>query len=138
MYLELKSKIPVVAARTAVGRERLQAAQDAVGLSNERLARLIPVSTKTWERWKKAGEIPTQWLPQVARALRLELVEAPAVPAVVELRPTAAEPLLARVAETVADLAEGQQELLAEVATLGEKLDELLARRRAPRARRTS
>lgn len=74
IYLELRSRIPVVAARTAVGTARIQAAQDAVGLSNEAVARLIPVSEKTWRRWKEAGEIPTAALPAVARALRLELI----------------------------------------------------------------
>ena len=78
MYLELMSRIPVVAARTHVGSARLQEAQDAVGLSNESVARLIPVSEKTWRRWKDAGEIPTASLPAVARALRLELKQVPA------------------------------------------------------------
>lgn len=73
MYLELVSRIPVVAARTQVGTQRLQEAQDAVGLSNEAVARLIPCSEKTWRRWKEAGEVPTASLPAVARALRLRL-----------------------------------------------------------------
>jgi outer membrane murein-binding lipoprotein Lpp len=73
MYLELKSRIPVVAARTHIGTARIQEAQDARGLSNERIARLIPVSEKTWRRWKEAGEIPTAALPAVALALGLEL-----------------------------------------------------------------
>ena len=73
MYLELKSRIPVVAARTHIGTDRLQTLQDAKGLSNERIARLIPVSEKTWRRWKEAGEIPTAALPAVAPILGLEI-----------------------------------------------------------------
>jgi hypothetical protein len=75
LYLELRSRIPVVASRTEIGRDRLEAAQSATGLSNERIARLIPVSEKTWRRWKEAGTVPTYALPRVAEALRLELVE---------------------------------------------------------------
>lgn len=56
-----------------VGVDRLQEAQEATGLSNERLAREIPVSAKTWERWKKRGEIPADSIPAVARALNLEI-----------------------------------------------------------------
>lgn len=75
IYLELRSRIAVVAEQTVLGTQRIQDAQSAVGLSNEAVARKIPVSEKTWRRWKKAGEIPTASLPAVARALRLELHE---------------------------------------------------------------
>jgi transcriptional regulator with XRE-family HTH domain len=73
LYLELKSRIPLVAARTYIGTDRLQELQDAKGLSNERLARLVPVSEKTWRRWKEAGEIPTYALPALAPILGLEI-----------------------------------------------------------------
>lgn len=73
LYLELRSRIPVVAAKTHVGSARLQESQDAKGLSNERIARLVPVSEKTWRRWKAAGEIPTAALPAVAKVLGLEI-----------------------------------------------------------------
>lgn len=75
MFLELRSRIPVVAAQTHIGTARLQEAQKTVGLSNESVARKIPVSEKTWRRWKEAGEVPTSSLPAVAKALRLELRE---------------------------------------------------------------
>lgn len=75
MYLTLTSRIPVVAQQTHLGRQRLQDAQDAVGLSNESIARKVPVSEKTWRRWKEKGEVPTASLPAVAKALRLELRE---------------------------------------------------------------
>lgn len=75
LYIELRSRIPVVAQQTHLGRQRLQDAQDSVGLSNEAIARKVPVSEKTWRRWKERGEIPTSSLPAVAKALRLELRE---------------------------------------------------------------
>lgn len=75
LYLELRSRIAVVAAKTHVGSARLQEAQNAVGLSNEAIARRVPVSEKTWRRWKKEGTIPTAFLPTVASVLRLELRE---------------------------------------------------------------
>jgi hypothetical protein len=75
LYLELRSRIPIVAQQTHLGEARLQDAQNAVGLSNEGVARAVPVSEKTWRRWKKLGAIPTASLPAVARALRLDLKE---------------------------------------------------------------
>lgn len=75
LYLELRTRIPVVAEQTQLGTQRIQDAQKRVGLSNEAIARLIPVSEKTWRRWKKQGSIPTPALPAAARALRLELHE---------------------------------------------------------------
>jgi hypothetical protein len=80
IYLELRSRIPVVAAKTHVGTARIQEAQDAVGLSNEAIARSIPISEKTWRRWKEAGQIPTAVLPAVARVLGLELRQAEVPP----------------------------------------------------------
>jgi transcriptional regulator with XRE-family HTH domain len=91
MYLELKSRIPVVAARTHIGTARLQELQDARGLSNERLARLIPVSEKTWRRWKESGEIPTYALQAVAPVLGLDLRGA--TTETLELEPTVPEVL---------------------------------------------
>lgn len=75
IYVELRSRIAVVAAKTRLGTARIQEAQDAVGLSNEAVARRIPVSERTWRRWKESGEIPTASLPAAAAALRLELRE---------------------------------------------------------------
>ena len=75
LYLELRSRIPVVAAKTHVGSARIEEAQKRVGLSNEAIARRIPVSEKTWRRWRQSGEIPTASLPAVAAALHLELRE---------------------------------------------------------------
>lgn len=63
----------MVAQQTHLGKQRIQDAQESAGLSNEAIARKVPVSEKTWRRWKERGEIPTSALPAVAKALRLEL-----------------------------------------------------------------
>lgn len=75
LYLELRSRIPVVADQTQIGEQRIQELQDRTGLSNEAVARVVHVSEKTWRRWKKQGSIPTASLPAVARALGFELHE---------------------------------------------------------------
>lgn len=75
MYVELRSRIPIVAEQTQLGEQRIQDAQTRAGLSNEAVARVVHVSEKTWRRWKKQGSIPTASLPAVAHALRLELHE---------------------------------------------------------------
>jgi len=76
MYLELRSKIAVVAQKTYLGTARRPEAQDAVVLSNEAIARRIPCSEKTWRRYKQSGYVPTALLPTVAKVLNLDLVEA--------------------------------------------------------------
>lgn len=75
MYLELRSRIPIVAEQTQLGTQRIRDAQARVGLSNEAIARIVHISEKTWRRWKNQGSIPTASLPAAARALRLELHE---------------------------------------------------------------
>jgi len=75
LYLELTARIPVVADKTYLGKARMEDAQKRTGLSNERIAQQIPMSEKTWRRWKEDGTVPTAALPAVAKALRLELRE---------------------------------------------------------------
>jgi hypothetical protein len=133
MYLELKTRIPVIAAKTHIGRERLQTAQDNVGLSNERVARLIPVSEKTWRRWKDAGEVPTASLRRVAEVLRMELVSAAPTP--VEIEPQI-RTLQEEVSASLAALLDGQGEILARLSRLEAALDGLASRPPTRRARR--
>lgn len=75
LYLDLKRRIPVVTDWTDIGEEEMERAQARTGLSDEKLSRLIPVSAKTWVRWKRRGQIPTHLLPKVAPLLGFELVE---------------------------------------------------------------
>lgn len=138
LYVELRSRIPVVASRTEIGTSRLEAAQSAVGLSNERLARLIPVSEKTWRRWKAAGQVPTYALPTVAKALRLELVE---VPATMDLSGPDGQPPLQLLRAGVEQLLDGQgealsvqREILARLARIEAELDGRESRQQAPRS----
>jgi hypothetical protein len=74
LYLDLRRRIPVVTEWTTVGSKEMEDAQARTGLSDERLARMIPISSKTWTRWKKRGQIPTHLLPKVAPILGFELV----------------------------------------------------------------
>jgi hypothetical protein len=74
LYLDLRRRIPVVAEWTTVGTDAMEEAQDRTGLSDERLAREIPISAKTWVRWKRRGQIPTHLLPKVAPILGFEVV----------------------------------------------------------------
>jgi transcriptional regulator with XRE-family HTH domain len=48
-------------------------AQKQVGLSDERVARRVPVSTRTWIRWRKRGEVPVASLDRIAEILELEI-----------------------------------------------------------------
>ena len=52
----------------------MEEAQARTGLSDERLAREIPISAKTWVRWKRRGQIPTHYLQKVAPILGFEVV----------------------------------------------------------------
>jgi hypothetical protein len=111
LELVLRHRLEQVRKGVIVGTEPLQAAQDATGLSNERLARELHVSSKTWERWKKAGEVPSYYIDEIARVLRLEIE-----------RPTQ-RPLASPDGPAIAD---HQAELLAGVSTLLESSREAL------------
>lgn len=56
----------------------LEEAQKATGLSNERIAPMVPVGEKTWRQWKKHNRIPMRSVPSVAmRALGLQPSDVP-------------------------------------------------------------
>lgn len=73
MYVVLRSRLESVASWFNLGTPAMEEAQSRLGLSDERVAREIPVSTRTWIRWKKRGQVPVQWLPNVAKVLELEI-----------------------------------------------------------------
>lgn len=74
LYLDLRHRIHVVTEWTEIPTEELQRAQDRIGLSDEKVARRIPVSVKTWSRYKKRGAVPTHLLPRIAPILGFELI----------------------------------------------------------------
>lgn len=115
-------------ARTTVRRELLDGAQKELRLSNESVARQIPVSEKTWRRWKNAGEIPNYALPLVAEILQLELESQRQED--LRVQPVQAEAilLLQSVARTDTELLEGQREMLARIADLERDVRVLLER----------
>lgn len=73
LYLVLRRRLEAVAEWVHIGTEEMQAAQDGLGLSNERLAAKLFIVSKTWERWKAKGAVPRGQLPLVASVLGLEV-----------------------------------------------------------------
>jgi len=72
LTLVLHERIKGVRRGVHIGSDRLREAQDNTGLSNEKLARRLYVSEKTWRRWRDLGEVPREHLPAVARELGLQ------------------------------------------------------------------
>lgn len=73
LYLVLRRRLEAVAEWVHIGTEEMQAAQDRLGLSNERLAPELFIVSKTWERWKARGAVPRSQLAHVAHVLGLEV-----------------------------------------------------------------
>src|SRR5690348_2408612 len=78
LYLVLRRRLDSVPEWVYLPTSDLKAARDRAGLSYEGLARQLPVSSKTWERYEKAGRVPRHLVPKVARILGLE-IETPEV-----------------------------------------------------------
>lgn len=73
LYLVLRSRLDDVSSWVSLGVDVIRDAQHRVGLSDERLARQIPVSTRTWIRWRDRGQVPTHSLERVAALLDLQV-----------------------------------------------------------------
>ncbi len=104
-----------------VGTDEMQRAQDRTGLSDERLARQIPVSERTWRRWKTRGAIPTAFLPRAAQILGLEIVRSVPVQVAVEQEP---QQVLVDFREPLAVLIE----LVQRIAEMTERMEGTLGR----------
>jgi transcriptional regulator with XRE-family HTH domain len=104
MYLVLRNRVNMVKDWAELGTDTMREARQVRGLSYEAVARLIPVSSKTYERWEKRGAVPRHDLQNVAAVLGLE-VERP-VPVTV-LVP---DPILDN-GQALADLRRRQAEL---------------------------
>lgn len=63
----------MVADWVELGTPVLKAARERLGLSYEAVARQIPVSSKTYERYEKRGRLPRALLPKFAEVLDLEV-----------------------------------------------------------------
>jgi predicted transcriptional regulator len=75
LYLVLRSRLEAVPEWVFIDSDILRAARERRGLSYETMARTLPVSSKTWERYEKAGRVPRQSLTKIARELDLEIEE---------------------------------------------------------------
>ena len=73
LYLQLVRRIEEVAKWVPLGTDTMRSARESKGWSYETTAREIPVSSKTYERWEKRGEVPNHALEQVARVLDLSI-----------------------------------------------------------------
>lgn len=76
MYLTLLRRLESVATWVPLGTDVMKAARNAKGASYETIARAIPVSSKTYERWEKRGEVPNDALQRVAEALDIRVERA--------------------------------------------------------------
>jgi transcriptional regulator with XRE-family HTH domain len=84
LYLVLRSRLDSVPEWVYIDTHVLLAARNARGLSYESTARELHISSKTWERYEKAGRIPRPLVPRVAELLELEIEESPARRVVIE------------------------------------------------------
>ena len=127
MMLVLHERIKAVRRGVHIGSARLREAQDNIGLSNEKLARRLYVSEKTWRRWRDIGEIPREHLPAVARELGLRLEPVDFAAAQESDRVAGLERRQAQLVEMVDSLRESQSAL---VRVLEQLVDELRSERR--------
>lgn len=74
MYLVLRRRLTEVSKEWVVlGMEVMRDARKAKGLSYEGVARQIPVSSKTYERYEKRGAVPVELVDKFAVVLDLEI-----------------------------------------------------------------
>jgi transcriptional regulator with XRE-family HTH domain len=75
LYLVLRSRLESMPEWVYIDSDILREARERRGLSYETMARTLPVSSKTWERYEKAGRIPRPLLAKAAGVLELEIEE---------------------------------------------------------------
>lgn len=79
LVLILRHRLDDVANWVMVDTAVLRSARQRVGLSYEAVARQIPVSSKTYERYEKQGRVPRELMARLMAILEIE-VETPSVP----------------------------------------------------------
>ena len=77
LYLTLRRRLDEVAEWVYLGSDVMMNARSELGLSRETVGRQLHVSSKTYERWEKRGEVPRHAIAAVAIVLGLE-IEQPA------------------------------------------------------------
>lgn len=75
LYLVLRSRLASVPEWVFIETAILREARESRGLSYESMGRETNVSSKTWERYEKAGRVPRPLVPRVAEVLNLEIEE---------------------------------------------------------------
>lgn len=73
LYLVLRHRVSEVKQWASLGTEVMRDARQARGWSYETVARKIPVSSKTYERYEKAGQVPVELVDKIAGILGLEI-----------------------------------------------------------------
>jgi transcriptional regulator with XRE-family HTH domain len=109
LYIVLRRRLEEMTEWVELGTATMRQARKAKGLSYESASRLIPVSSKTYERWEKRGAVPRPHLALIAEVLGLEIESA--VPARVHV-------------------SEGHEETNAQLTRIELLLEELVARLR--------
>jgi hypothetical protein len=129
MYLVLRSRLDDVQSWVNLGRDVMREAQQHTGLSDERVARQIPVSTRTWIRWRDRGQVPAAALDKVAIVLGLEVER----PEPRRVRVEEEESELDRLEALEAAVAQGFEDMRATLEHLADAVAQsALPRRRAP------
>ncbi len=122
LYLVLRSRLDAVTNWVTISSDVLKEARTARGLSFEAVSRQASCSSKTYERYEKAGRLPEHMVETFADILGLEIER----PTRTTTRVTIAEPIssemvavverLDRVADEVEGLRRELREALAKVA----------------------
>lgn len=73
LYLVLRRRLEEVKNWAYIDTDVLRSARDRLGLSYEAMGRNIPTTSKTYERWEKAGRIPVELVDRIADLLDLEI-----------------------------------------------------------------
>lgn len=79
LYLVLRSRLASVPEWVFIESAVLRQARERRGYSYEAMGRLLSVSSKTYERYEKAGRVPPPLVPRLAEVLQLEIEEPPLV-----------------------------------------------------------
>lgn len=136
MYLVLRSRLESVADSRRqwidVGTAVMKNARTARGLSYETVARMTHVSSKTYERYEKAGRLPADEIEVFAEALGLTIERPAFVPGTVTIPPPVTDEAAVIAERVERAVAEAVERLSGEIAALADRVAES-ERQRSPR-----